>query len=49
LLSELWLRAESRDVVKPFGLKVNILSEKEAHWGYWLGVQVNPEGGVVGY
>jgi len=28
--------------VKALGLKVNILSEKEAQWGYWVGVRVNP-------
>jgi gamma-glutamyltranspeptidase/glutathione hydrolase len=28
--------------VRPLGLKVNILSQKEAQWGYWVGVQVNP-------
>ena len=30
------------DGVKAPGLKVNILSQKGAQWGYWVGVQVDP-------
>ncbi len=30
------------DTLKALGMKVNILSPKEAQLGYWVGVQVNP-------